>query len=230
MAMSLDDIRNFVRGFPDIDSSDLPNAVLDPLIRDAYYRFAAAERTWDFYETSYTLVTVPLTQTYSTATIGTYPLSSISDIKGPNFMLAPAPHQMAQTKYQYRNLTGVYPRVWSIWANTLYLWPTPSSAQTHQVFGYREPIDFVAQGAGASPDLPSEMHMLIAKWALQLAYLQQDSFFIAEDLKAQVEETYQAIRRKHIGGDAAGAIIVGGGLASIAPNSVFADPRFIWEK
>lgn len=226
--MTLDEIRAFVRGFPDIDSSDLPNSVLDPIISDQAYRIASAERTWDFYEVSYSFATVAGTQAYSLDSLGTYPVRDVSHVQGPTFTLRPAAHQALQMKYPNPSTTATYPRSWSKWNRSLYLWPKPSSMQTHTLWGYRDPIDWVSQGAGAEPDLPTEFHMIVAKLALSVAYIQQDDFYASDVLQREANTELANLRTRFIGEGPQGPIVLGGGNRDIGLSDGAA--LFPWEQ
>ena len=74
------------------------------------------------------------------------------------------------------------PTHWSLWTpDTIRLHGTPQSSASLEVRGYRDPIDWVAQGAGASPDLPEELHPCLTAFILGRAYLQQEDEALAHE-------------------------------------------------
>ncbi len=46
MAMSLTDVRLMVRNISDLDTTDLPNSVLDDFVKEAFQRIIVLERRW----------------------------------------------------------------------------------------------------------------------------------------------------------------------------------------
>ena len=70
MAMSLTDVRLMVRNISDLDTTDLPNSVLDDFVKEAFQRIIVLERRWPKYQETYTFNTVVNQRPYTIATIG----------------------------------------------------------------------------------------------------------------------------------------------------------------
>ena len=70
MAMSLTDVRLMVRNISDLDTTDLPNSVLDDFVKEAFQRIIVLERRWPKYQETYTFNTVVNQRAYTIATIG----------------------------------------------------------------------------------------------------------------------------------------------------------------
>jgi hypothetical protein len=230
MSMALAEIRTFVRSVPDIDSEDLDDTTLDVFIQEGFDRIASSERTWDFYQVQYPLSVINGTQTYALASIGAEPIADVSAIQATNWLLKPAPHQLALQRYMSSSaITSGEPRTWSQWGANLYLWPTPNTSPTLQVYGYREPQDWIADGAGAVPDLPTDFHGLVALWALARAYEQQDDIELGERKQALFDTQFANLREKFIGGGPAGPLVLNGGKGQVEAYSLPFGPRFAWE-
>ncbi len=70
MAMSLTAVRLMVRNISDLDTTDLPNSVLDDFVKEAFQRIIVLERRWPKYQESYTFNTVANQRAYTISTIG----------------------------------------------------------------------------------------------------------------------------------------------------------------
>lgn len=228
MSMTLTQIRTYVRAVPDIDTDDLDPTTLDLFIQEGFDRIASSERTWDFYQSHDELSTVNGTQSYALASLGDDPLADITTIKGVSRLLKPAPHQSAIHAYRSSSVVVAgEPRSWSLWADSLYLWPVPNGIYELDVYGYRQPNDWIADGAGSTPDLPSDMHNLVALWALARAYEQQDDIEMAERKQSVFDNLFSVLREKYIGDGPAVPLVLNGGSRQLEATSPW--PRFTWE-
>lgn len=224
MAMTLAELREFVRAFPDLDDEDLPNGVLDVLLREGHNRITRSERTWSFYAVANTLGVSADTQTYDMATLFDDPMSVVTDVLGTNWQLKPIPHKTALARYPTQVSTTRQPNFWSVQGDTLYLWPIPDATYTWTVTGYRKPRAFTA--VGDEPDLPDEFHELVAIWGLGRAYAQQDDLEQAGFWRGQFDEGLRTLRKHYAGvGVATGLVLAGG------PNAESHAPglRYEWE-
>lgn len=224
MSMTLSDLRAFVRGYPDIDSQDLPDSVLDVLVREGYNRITRSSQTWRFYQATNTLSVTANQQTYNVKTLWTDPIVNVTQIMGRRWTLQPVPHQVARSKFPAVIATTREPYVWSQYGDLVYLWPSPVSNYTWTLDGYRKPRTIVA--AGDVPDLPDEFHELIALHALSRAYSQQDDLWTASFLANQFEDGLAALTPVYTGSQTAAPLVLGGG-----PNSetIMAGLRFPFE-
>jgi hypothetical protein len=225
MGMTLGDIRTFVRSFPDLDETDLPNAVLDPLIREGATKIATRSDHWVFYQLESTLTTVAATESYAFSAIDdTYTFRTVTDLIGENWLLRPRTHVDARKRHI--SASNAEPRTWSQWGQSIYLWPTPDDEYSITVIGYRQQTDWSANGAGAEPDLPDELHELVAKWALSLAYAQQDDLGAAQQRADEFERQISDIESQFLS-DVAAPMILGGGERSYTLGR--GEPLFDWE-
>lgn len=172
-------MRSFVRDTVDTDATDLPDTLLDTFLIDGASRVDSASDSWRFREVDYTISTTAAQQAYvvrgsgTLATGITYPLARITDVRGPRWSARPCSHRDRRERNSATTtLTSVYPSEFSLWGDSLYLWPIPSTAGTSvSITGYRDQIDWIS--VNAAPDFPSEFHLPIAQWAVSRAHARE---------------------------------------------------------
>jgi hypothetical protein len=206
MAMTLQNLRDFVRSFLDLDTTDLPDSLLDVFLLEGADRISRGGLRWNFYQASYTLVTTPSDPTYTYAEIGSA-LDSVDSLVGNNRLLQRRSHEELEEQFAFSSATGA-PTFWSTWNSTVYLWPTPGAAYTYTVRGYRKPTAMVA--AGSTPDMPEELHRLVGIWGCVRAYENQDDDIMANMLLSSFEQQLAVIRKRYEAFDRGGSTVLGG--------------------
>lgn len=182
--MNLADIRNHVRTTVDLDATELPNAYLDVIVREANDNIMSRSRVWPWLEQLWSFNATGGQQTYSIAAIqpsGTSvsEISSIVDTTTGGFDLDPIEHDFAEEVWRNSMLTSGIPTHWSQWAGTLYLWPIPSSNRTFTVRSYRKPKDWIANNEDIDMDV--RLHSCIALYTLSRVYaFQEEPTFSAQ--------------------------------------------------
>jgi hypothetical protein len=197
MAMNLADIRSYVRSHLDLDEEDLPNTLLDVFIREGSKRIEQAEKRWPFYEQTYEFTTTADQSDYEIADIAS-DINEIVAMRGPRWEMRWIGRDEGDARFP-RNIDNNGEPVWfSIWADTIRLFPTPDESYTIIVRAYRKPVDWVALGAGEEPDLPDELHNTVAMWALARAYGQQDDPELAAFYERQFADEMMLFRRRFV--------------------------------
>lgn len=222
--MNLQQIRDFVRGHMDIEAEDLPDAVLDVMIREGSKRVERAENRWPFYAKRWTYDTAAGVDEIDFSLIGS-DVDTIQSVKGPRWNLTYVGLDYADARWPENVLSESEPTHWSADYRTIYLWPTPNQAYTLTLRGYRKPIDWVANGAGAEPDLPNDLHNTVAMWALARAYEQQDDPEMASIFERKFADEINLFRRRINDAPPAQPLVLNG-------RSTPGDPlrlRFDWE-
>lgn len=171
MAMTLQQIRDYVRDHMDLEEDDLPNHVLDTFIREGSRRIERADAHWPFYQAITTFTLSPEQ--------GRIKLAEVADDLDKLVLLKRGDDQLlryvgVRELMQLRETRRSRPTYWTQWGDTLIFWPTPDTEAEIQLLYYRRPHDWVADGAGGVPDMPEELHEAIASWALAHAYAQQE--------------------------------------------------------
>lgn len=131
--MNLAELRSHIRTTVDLDTTELTNAYLDVIIREASDNIMSRSRVWPWLEQSWTFNADANDQTHTIADIapeGTEiaEIASIVDTTDGGYDLEPIEHDFAENTWRNMFLTTGTPTHWSQWAGVVYLWPKPSSA------------------------------------------------------------------------------------------------------
>jgi len=218
--MNLQQIRDFVRLTLDVDDEELPDTILNIFIQEGANKCQRASQAYSFYGVEYNLLTIANQQAYvvfnptSNASGITRPLRSIESVRSTNFALRPVSHVAARRYFRSSQAATTNPYRWSIWGESIYLWPKPSAGVTLSIQGYRQPSDWIATGAGGVPDMPEEFHEVIAYWALHRGYLQQDDIEMAQVFASTFDSSLKAAASPYIRGNSAGPFIMSGGMGA----------------
>lgn len=198
--MQLSEMRDYVRNVVDIDTTDIANTTLNTFIRDGSDLIAYSEKRWPFYEASTTFSTVADTKDYTMATVG----ASLT-VSHDGVTISPGLREVASLRtndhvVQYlgrddgdvlypldTNSTGE-PFYWTVWGNTVRLYPTPAAVYTINVRAYRNPIEFGGNTVihrssiadADTPDFPDPFDPVLALYAIYRAYQQQEDTGMAQ--------------------------------------------------
>lgn len=210
MAYTLDELRTYVRQHLDLDEGELPNSLLDVWARDASTKIARSRKRWPFYETSWTLTVGNNVSDYPLSGLSPVP-DEITSIVRDDRRLVYIGRDEAEAAYLPYQQHGGYVTYWNVWGDTLRLYPTPSGADLLRIRGYRKSLDWVASGAGATPDFPDEFHDAIRLYLLAMAYLQQEDPEMAQQFIGSFNAEMDLLKKQF--GDAPGSypLVLGGG-------------------
>lgn len=193
MGYTLNEIRNNVRAYLDLDLGELPNSLIDLWCSEATRLVENQSNTWPMYSDSWTLNVVAGTANYSLAAITkagpggtTYTPASIDRIQGTDRIIEWIGDEDARRRYVGASNTGK-PYQWSIRGGTLTLWPTPTANESVTIYGYRSPIDWVSLGSAQTPDMDPSLYNVVQEWAVGNAYIR------AEDTELGVFHMNKAI-------------------------------------
>jgi hypothetical protein len=174
MAYTLDQLRRYVRQHLDLDESELPDDLLDVWARDASIKIARTRKRWPFFEESWTITTVSGQADYPLSALSP-DVDEITSIVRNNARLQYLGRDEAEAAYLPYQTYGGLIQFFNVWGSNLRLYPTPAdSTTTLYLRGYRKIEDWVAGGAGATPDFPDDFHDAIRLYLLAMAYMQQE--------------------------------------------------------
>lgn len=231
MALSLQQIRDYVRLHLDLEIEDLPDQVLDVFIREGSKRIERAEPRWPFYEISATLV-LAAGESSTTKTNIAADLDQVTGIEHTGNVFWPPlvwiGHDSLQDLKSHRPGSSGRPIHFSEWAGSVFFFPAADIEYTFTVYGYRKAADWIADGAGATPDLPDELHNTIALWAVSKAYSQQEDPELASLFERQFADELNEFRRRLVITPHNQPLVLNGG-ASPSPVQRLVRPRFDWE-
>jgi hypothetical protein len=195
VALNLQQIRDFVRSHLDIEIEDLTDDVLDVFIAEGFQRCYRAERRWPFYLKRWTLSTTAAEDTYDLDDVAS-DIEEIAAIKGPRWNLKWLGADESDWAWPDNVTQSSEPTHFNLEHRTLYLYPTPDDVYSLTLKGYRKPTDWIGAGAGAEPDIYEDLHNTIAKWALAMAYQQQDDPEMASIFERQFADELNLFRRR----------------------------------
>jgi hypothetical protein len=209
MSMSVQDIRNYVRGFIDVDVTDIPDLILDQWTADGYNRMMRSERPWPFFmvggtESQYTITTVVGQQSYPLPGVSvqgasaSVPVRNLVSIQGPHWELGYSDQAALESTFPAAFIQSAEPERYSIWANKVTLWPIPNSAYLLNIRAYREPVDWVSLGAGGVVDAPDDFHMVLTSYVLAQGWAQQTDLEQASFWLTQFEKGVQELKNNWI--------------------------------
>lgn len=169
------ELRAKVRSQTEQTSSELGDSTIDSYLQEAFNRTIAAETQWPFYEEMWT---VTQTAGNSTMTVPTDcdDIVTIKDTTNDSFRLTQIDYDTAEDEYFGVNNTSGYAVEYSIWKDTIYLWPavTFTVDRDYAVRGYRKPTDWLAGASTTEPDCDERLHLALANYAIALSYAKQE--------------------------------------------------------
>lgn len=171
MALSRQELRQYVREYFDLDITELPDSLVDIFLNDGFRRAKRATPRWPFYEFTGSFTTTSGVSAYTLTSVDIN-LLSIDRLVGENFDLDWVDPNLAESSWLPDQETAGKPRRYSIWGGAIRLWPKPDAAYDIFLRGYKQ-AKWDAD-AGAVPDIPDEFHELIGEWAVGRASAQQD--------------------------------------------------------
>jgi len=229
VALSLQQIRDYVRAALDLEIEDMPDVLLDMYIREGSKRIERAEPRWPFYEvlTSWPLTVNPFLAYPLTSIVAN--LDQVASISLENFgpLKWVGADVYSELQAQSPDAAG-RPVYYTQWGVNLLFHPTVDATYNTIVRGYRSATDWVAAGAGEQPDMPDELHNTVATWALSKAYAQQEDPELSALYERQFADELNEFRRRLLVTPPQQPLVLNGG-ALRNDNNMLMRPRFDWE-
>lgn len=192
--MNLQEMRDYCRAQLDVDEEELPNALVDIYLSEAFLRTISMENRWPFYETSWQVSKVPGIEIVN--------LPDDCDPTGIDMLITEVErlrlmqigNEMAYDKFGGQAAAGSHPSYYSIHGMHLHLWPNPDVEATinYFVWGHRHPKDWMLDGASAEPDCDKRLHQLLTYYAIALAYAQQEDEVLEDTYMKRWQTSYLA--------------------------------------
>ena len=187
--MTAETLRSTVRDITDLDTTDLPDSLLNLYIRDGYYRILDLEKRWSFLEKSFTFNTVTDQRAYTISAFTADPIGqivSVVDNSGTGMRLEMVGFDMAEETYIGAYDTSSNPLFYAFWEGNIHLYPKPNDVRTLSVRAYREPIDWVTTGGDV--DASPSLHFPLAYYACSRIYQRLEDTVMANDYKKAFDE------------------------------------------
>jgi hypothetical protein len=172
--MDVQELRTFTRQQMDVDDRDLPDPILNIYLQEAFDRTMLFTNQWPRNETIW-----PLSRVANVLTI-TLPAdlnpTTIISVVGldDGYPLVQMSQEWAESHFLVRSDTAGKPAYYSLWGGEMYLWPYVRAEDTYDIIlrGYRQPV--WSDAASTVPDLDPRLHVVLAYYALALAYAKEE--------------------------------------------------------
>ncbi len=171
--MNLQQLRDYIRTQLDMDDEELPNALLDGYLSEAYQRTIAMEDRWPFFEAAWTVAKVPDSMGIVLPVDCDPPgITSLVDAS-TSMRLVQVGMEVGEDRYATQ--AGA-PLAYSIFAGQIWLWPKPNTDATYGYLlrGHRLPSDWIAAGPDSEVDADVRLHILLAHYAIALVYAMEE--------------------------------------------------------
>jgi len=212
MAMSLTDVRLMVRNISDLDTTDLPNSVLDDFVKEAFQRIIVLERRWPKYQESYTFNTVANQRAYTISTIGDIrEVISLVDTSTSGNRLTMIAYDDAEEIWLGATDTASRPFFFALWDGQLHLYAKPDLVYPITVRAYRNPVYTWLTTITDPIDCDEWFHILLVYFVLSRVYQRQEDPELSQMYLKSFEEGVAMARRDLMKSPSARPILLSGG-------------------
>ena len=212
MTMSLADVRLMVRNISDLDTTDVPNSIIDDAVKEAFQRIVALERRYPRYQETYTFNTVIDQRAYTIATIGDIrEIISLVDTSSSGSRLTMIPYDNAEEIWLGNTDTASRPYFYALWDAALHLYAKPDAVYTITVRAYRNPVYTWLSNTSEAIDLDEWFHVLLAYYALGRVYQRQEDPELSAMYIRSFEEGVALARRDLMKTPSARPLLLSGG-------------------
>jgi len=212
MAMSLTDVRLMVRNISDLDTTDLPNSVLDDFVKEAFQRIIVLERRWPKYQETYTFNTVVNQRPYTIATIGDIrEVISLVDTTTSGSRLTMIPYDNAEEIWLGNTDVASRPYFYALWDGQLHLYAKPDAVYPITVRAYRNPVYTWLTSITQVIDCDEWFHILLVYFVLSRVYQRQEDPELSQMYLKSFEEGVAMARRDLMKTPSARPMLLSGG-------------------
>lgn len=212
MTMSLTDVRLMVRNISDLDTTDLPNSIIDDAVKEAFQRVIVLERRWPKYQETYTFNTVANQRAYTISTIGDIrEVISLVDTSSAGSRLTMIPYDNAEDIWLGNTDVASRPYFYAEWDGQLHLYAKPDAIYPITVRAYRNPVYTWLTTITNPIDCDEWFHILFAYFVLARVYQRQEDPELSAMYLKSFEEGVAMARRDLMKTPSARPLIVSGG-------------------
>lgn len=210
--MTLTDIRSMVRSISDLDTTDIPNSLIDDFAKEGFQRIVSLERRWPFYQESYTFSTVANTRAYTISTIGDIrEVISLVDTSTSGSRLTMIAYDNAEEIWLGNTDVASRPYFYSIWDAKIHLWPKPNAVYPITLRGYRNPTYTWYTSTSVAVDIDEWFHVLLVYFVLSRIYQRQEDPELSAMYLRSFEEGVVMARRDLMKTPSAQPLLLSGG-------------------
>lgn len=194
--MNLGDVRTTVRDISDLDTTDLPNSLLDTFVKEAFQRIVALERRWPFFQETFTMDTIVDQRPYSIAGIGDIrEIISIVETTASGNRFTEIAYDDAEDIWLGNTDVAGRPYFWAVWDAQIWLYPKPDAVYPLTVRAYRNPSYAWLSNTATEIDLDGWFHVLLAHYALARVFQRQEDSEMAAMYQRLFEEGVAMARK-----------------------------------
>lgn len=206
--MTVGSMFDYVRAYLDVDDEDLADTLLDMWCLEGTNRIQRAFEPWMLYEHTWTFACGhQITFADIADTNGGVVPEVVQSVEADRWLLRYRPHEREVGKYAWSNATAGHPTEFSIYDETVFIWPVPNGEATYTARGYRRPVP--ASSKGSTVDLPAEFDPLVCEWMLTRAYEWQDDEIMSAQKLGRFEQQLELLRRRFMRPSKAGVQQIG---------------------
>jgi hypothetical protein len=209
--MNVQELRNAVRLQLDLDATELSDTAIDLYLLEAFQQTTANENRWPWLETAWSV----------SATLDGLPIALPTDfgvaasvISSDGVALDHISHEDAENHFAGDEEGGV-PFAYSMWGDSMYLWPRSNADMAYTVRGWRVLSEAWFTLAAEEPDCDSRLHPSMVHYAISRAYAGQEDDVLSNmylsTWRSMVTVTMTAIMRARYQGRVLMGRGVGGG-------------------
>ena len=194
--MTVDEIRAVVRLATMVDSGEISDAQLLLWINESIYDVAMRD-DWDWLEAETTFATVAATQAYAiTSMTSGDEMQSIEFVirDGQQRPLIPIAHSQAMALWG-DNVTSGTPKYFSIYKESVYLFPIPDAVETINVHYIKPPSELSA--AADTPAWIGTFHNLVVPYVIAQVWKQQEDYAKAQMSMAEYFDRLDMMKRAY---------------------------------
>jgi len=181
---TVSDLTIIVRDITDLDSVDLPLSLIQQYMKDGFQRIINLERRWPFLQETYSMNTVVNQREYPISGIGSGDLReviSMVDNSTSGNRLTLTSTDYAEAMWNGSLDTPSRPLHYTLWGDTISLYPKPDAVYPITVRGYRK---------------PSYTWLAIAYYAISQSYKRQEDNEMSAMYKQSFDEAVSLARRE----------------------------------
>lgn len=191
--MNLTQLREYIRTQLDMDEEELPNALLDTYLNEAFLRTISMENRWPFFEKRWGVAQIAgESAIVLPADCDPVGITSLQDMVS-GVRLMQISNEIAEDNFVGAASVSTAPLYYSIYAGAITVWPPfqeGAAGRGYNLRGQRFPKDWIALGASAEPDCDVRLHQLLAHYAIALAYAQQEDEVLEDTYMKRWQASY----------------------------------------
>jgi hypothetical protein len=168
--VNVQELRDAVRLQLDLEVEDLSDTLIDLYLLEAFQQTTANENRWPWLETDWSV----------SATSDGLPIAVPTDfgvaasvISADGEALEHISHEDAEEHFA-GDIDGGTPTMYSLWGESLYLWPKSDADLAYTLRGWRAMKEDWVGFAALSPDCDSRLHASMVHYAISRAYAGQE--------------------------------------------------------